>query len=124
MVRGVKRKIVGLVALLLWAACSSTGTRSPEPVPARQLFAREQPLAPRAITATPPPPPHIDPPRPPDPGGNALWRAGHYQFRNGRYLWIPGAWVVPPRAGLEWVPGFYKQTREGGLYINGHWRKT
>jgi len=80
-------------------------------------------MAPRAIVSTPPPPARIDPPPPPDPGGGAFWREGHSQFRNGRYLWIPGAWVVPPRANLVWVPGFYRRTPEGGLFINGHWRK-
>ena len=64
------------------------------------------------------------PTKPPDPGGDAIWRGGFYQFRNGRYLWIRGAWVNPPRSGLTWVPGFYQKTPQGGMFINGHWRKS
>ena len=81
-------------------------------------------MAPRAIVSTPPPPLRIDPPKPSSPGGPAIYRSGHYQFRNGRYLWIPSAWVNPPRSGLTWIPGFYQQTPEGGMFINGHWRKS
>lgn len=119
------KKTVWLVALsVLWMACSTGSTRSAAPVRAKNLTAREQPMAPRAIVSTPPPPAQIDPPRPPDPGGDAIWRGGFYQFRNGRYLWIRGAWVNPPRPNLTWVPGFYQRTPEGGMFVNGHWRKS
>lgn len=118
------KKALCIAAALFWLGCSTSTTRtSPAPVRAKTLSAREQPMAPRAIVSTPPPPAPIDPPRPENPGGGAFWRPGHYQFRNGRYLWIKGAWVVPPRAGLEWVPGFYQRTTKGGMFINGHWRK-
>lgn len=117
------KKLALLLALaVLWVGCTSA-TRSGPPVRAKNLSAREQPMAPRAIVSTPPPPPQMEPPRPPDPGGDAIWRGGFYQFRNGRYLWIPGAWVNPPRADLIWVPGFYQKTPQGGMFINGHWRK-
>ncbi len=117
------KKVLWIALAVLWLGCSTSGTRpSSAPVRAKNLSAREQPMAPRAIVSTPPPPAHVDPPKPPNPGGDALWRAGHYQFRNGRYLWTPGAWVNPPRSGLVWVPGFFERTPQGGMFVNGHWR--
>lgn len=117
------KKLLVLCVALVWMGCSTGATRSGAPVRAKNVSAREQPMAPRAIVSLPPPPARVDPPKPPNPGGSAMWRDGHYQFRNGRYLWIPGAWINPPRAGLIWVPGFFQNTPEGGMFINGHWRK-
>lgn len=117
------KKLACVAFALTWMGCAAGTTRTAAPVRAKNLSAREQPMAPRAIVSLPPPPARAEPPRPASPGGSAIWRGGHYQFRNGRYLWIAGAWVNPPRPGLIWVPGFYQKTAEGGLFINGHWRK-
>ncbi len=117
------KKVLWIALAVFWMACSTSSTHPAAPVRAKNLTAREQPMAPRAIVSTPPPPVRIDPPKPSSPGGSAFWRGGHYQFRNGRYLWIPGAWVNPPRSGLVWVPGFFQKTPQGGMFINGHWRK-
>jgi hypothetical protein len=118
----VKRFVILSCLSLVLASCSATTSGPSAPVRPKYVAAREQALAPRAIVSTPPPPAPAEVARPPGPGGSSIWREGHYQFRAGRYEWIPGAWVVPPRAGLEWFPGFFERTPEGGVFINGHWR--
>ncbi|MEI9974771.1 MAG: hypothetical protein WDO73_23630 [Ignavibacteriota bacterium] len=30
---------------------------------------------------------------------------GFYDYRGGRYVWVPGRWMRPPRAHAVWVPG-------------------
>ena len=34
------------------------------------------------------------------------------------YVFVEGAWILPPFAGAVWVPGHY----QGGFYLRGHWR--
>ena len=119
----MKKVLFFLCLATLLGACSTPTRPETAFVPAKRLSATAQTLAPRAIVATPPPPAPTDAPQPPQPEASAIWRAGHYQFVEGRYIWISGSWVVPPVPGLVWVPGFFQRTAEGGLYINGHWRR-
>ena len=117
------KKVLWFAFVLAWTGCALPSARPTEPpTPAKYLQAREQKKAPRAIVAAPPPPRRPEASQPPSPGGSAIWRAGYWEFEGGQYRWISGAWVVPPRAGLTWVPGFFRRTTEGGLFINGHWR--
>ena len=71
---------------------------------------------------------HIGPPRPlyevrpvrPHPGW--AWRAGYHRWDGYRYVWVPGAYVMPPRPGVYWVPGHWRNTPRGWIWIEGHWR--
>jgi hypothetical protein len=109
----------GAIAITLLAACGASSYRPLRGGPPAQRLAR----APRIIMATPPPPAPPDIPETSDPGAGYVWRPGHYTFRGGRYVWNSGAWVLPPQPGLEWIPGFYQRTPEGGVWVVGHWRK-
>src|SRR5262245_46614250 len=117
---GGRSSVVGfcVVASLALAAC---GPSASGPRPAA-LQAQELARAPRILVATPPPPAPPDVKQTPSPGGGAVWRAGHYTFKGARYVWESGKWVVPPRDGLTWVPGFWQKTTEGGVWVVGHWR--
>ena len=77
------------------------------------------------VTARQPPPaaPRVTVVKPPCPGPDHTWIHAHYVWRAGRYIWVRGAWVKPPRQRAVWVPGHYKhQRRGGGLWVRGHWR--
>ena len=50
------------------------------------------------------------------PGPGYIWVHGHYSWR-GQWVWIPGAWVMPPQPGVTWVDGAY----EGQNWVEGHW---
>ena len=68
--------------------------------------------------AEPPPPPEegapvtaqvAPPPVPPEavvvsPGPQYVWIGGAWEWQ-GRWIWVPGRWVVPPRPGVIWVRG-------------------
>ena len=67
----------------------------------------------------PPPPPVEHPWHRPNRG--AVWIAGHYEWKHGRYVWFPGYYSYPPRPGGHWVGPTY--VRQGGVYYYhaGHW---
>jgi len=69
----------------------------------------------------PPPAPQVESPGPP-PGPNAVWIAGHWFWRSGKYEWVPGQWETAP-PGASYVPGRHKQTGQGWVWEPGRWRK-
>ena len=56
------------------------------------------------------------------PGPRHVWIPG-YQSWNGRaYVWVPGRWIVPPRAGVVWIPPRWVPRRGGYVFVPGYWR--
>lgn len=52
------------------------------------------------------------------PGPGYVWLPGRYSWQ-GQWVWIPGAWVMPPRSDARWVDGVWNpQTQQ---WIDGHW---
>ena len=85
--------------------------------------AQEPPL--RGVTvvkvkAPPPPPRAVVVTRPARPDARHVWVGGHYSYRGGRYAWVKGAWKLPPRRGVVWVPGRFDSRK--GVWISGTWR--
>jgi hypothetical protein len=56
-----------------------------------------------ATAPSPPPPPRVEA-RPPQPLAAAVWAQGYWHYAGGRWVWVPGHWAVPPRAGATWRP--------------------
>lgn len=65
----------------------------------------------------PPPHPRHDYDRWERPYRTAVWIPGHYEWDDGRWVWIGGYYDYPPRRGAEWVPGHYRH----GQWRPGHW---
>ena len=55
------------------------------------------------------------------PSSTHVWVGGYWTWRNNRYEWVPGNWVVPPRASATWIPPRWEA--EGGAYrfYEGRW---
>jgi hypothetical protein len=55
------------------------------------------------------------------PSSDHVWVGGYWTWRNSRYEWVPGNWVVPPRSGATWIPPRWET--EGGAYrfYEGRW---
>lgn len=51
-----------------------------------------------------------------------VWVAGRWDWRGNDYVWISGAWVLPPRPRAVWVPGRWEHAHGGWVWIDGHWR--
>src|SRR5215813_13100429 len=63
--------------------------------------------------------------RPPRAG--MVWTGGYYRWNRGRrgrgrYSWVPGRWVVPPRPGAVWVAPRWRRSRNGYTFVAGRWR--
>ncbi len=51
-----------------------------------------------------------------------VWLPGEYRWRNGAYVYHGGNWMVPPRRGMQYVPGYWQPARGGGyIWISGFW---
>jgi opacity protein-like surface antigen len=56
------------------------------------------------------------------PGPRYVWTDGYHRWDGHRYVWVSGRWVMPPRAGVVWVPGHWDARPGGWVWIGGHWR--
>lgn len=54
------------------------------------------------------------------PSQDHIWIPGCYVYRDTRYLWRPGYWVVN-QPGWCWVPATYCWTPSGYIYVDGYW---
>jgi hypothetical protein len=69
--------------------------------------------------AAPPAPRVIE--RPAAPSQGLVWRAGHYIYENGNYVWVDGQWVQPPYEQATWVDGHWIDKNGRQIWIEGHW---
>lgn len=58
------------------------------------------------------------------PGPRHFWVPGHWRWAAPRrtYVWVGGAWVLPPRPRAVWVAPRYERRGGGWVYIAGRWR--
>ena len=56
------------------------------------------------------------------PGPGYVWTDGFWDLRGGRWYWMNGRWMRPPRHHSTWVPGYW--SNHGGRYRfrRGYWR--
>jgi hypothetical protein len=56
------------------------------------------------------------------PSPRHIWVGGYYRWDGRAYVWMPGAWVVPPQPYYHrWVPGHWRETHHGWVWVEGHW---
>jgi hypothetical protein len=61
--------------------------------------------------------------RPVAPGPRYVWVEGYHRWDGRAYAWVPGRWVLPPRARAVWVPGRWVHEKRGYYWVGGHWRR-
>jgi hypothetical protein len=69
----------------------------------------------------------VGPPRPvyerrPPPRPGYAWQAGYQRWDGNRYIWVPGAYMAPPRPRARWVAGRWAHGPRGYYYRGGVWR--
>ena len=57
----------------------------------------------------------------PAPYRNAIWVGPEWQYRNGRYVEVPGYWANRGRH-RGWAYGHWKQSRRGYKWVPGYWK--
>jgi hypothetical protein len=72
---------------------------------------------------TPPPatPVRDEPPEPP-PSRAAVWTPGSWSWNGNAYVWIAGAWRIPPGAQHTWKRPTWTVRTGRAIYVPGGWR--
>jgi hypothetical protein len=56
------------------------------------------------------------------PGPGYVWVGGYHRWDGARYVWTPGAWVMPPRPHAVWVEHRWVRRHGGWVFVEGRWR--
>jgi hypothetical protein len=88
---------------------------APPVAPIAQPVAPPQPVAVNvAVTAAPPPPP-------PTVSVNMVWTPGYWSWNGTAYIWIEGAWRIPPQGEARWVAPTWTSRRGRFVLKPGGW---
>lgn len=77
------------------------------------------------VQAPKPPPPEpvvVEQPKGPQPTTTAVWTPGSWQWNGTAYVWIEGAWRIPPDAQHTWQRPTWTVRTGRAIYIPGGWR--
>ena len=75
-----------------------------------------------APTPPPPPPVAVEQPQEARPTVTAVWTPGQWQWDGRAYVWIAGAWRIPPTQQHEWKPATWSVSTRGAIFVPGGWR--
>ncbi|AKT36224.1 hypothetical protein [Chondromyces crocatus] len=105
--------------LILCASLSPLACGNAIPTPE---LGRHSPQDPFAIVPYPPPPAHVEVvPGPPEGVKDPVWVDGEWQWRNRRWVWLPGRWEEP-YPGAFFAPSTTVRRPDGGLvWFGGVW---
>lgn len=90
--------------------------------------------APALIQPSPPPVPTViaeagsEPPPPivetvvVSPGPGYVWVPGYWRWHERHWVWVGGAWLIPPRHGAVWVGGRWERRWGSRVWVDAHWR--
>lgn len=79
-------------------------------------------VAPTPPPTTPPAAAPADAPKDPAPTATAVWAPAHWEWDGRAYIWIAGAWRIPPKQGVTWQPSRWSVKGRGAIYIPGGWK--
>ena len=57
--------------------------------------------------------------RDPSPGSDYIWVSGHNTYRDGRWVWVSGAWARPPQRDAVYVEGRWDEHSRN--WVESHW---
>ncbi len=77
------------------------------------------------------PAPLLDKPLPPStpdsvddqPSPQHVFVSGHWTWNEGAYVWVSGAWELPPSASAEWVAPRWEKKDNGYVLAEGFWQE-
>ncbi len=61
--------------------------------------------------------------RPTRPSSQAVWAPGYWHWSGAAFVWVYGAWRIPPRAQLRWRPTRWIQRGPFRILIPGGWTR-
>jgi hypothetical protein len=131
-------KLASIAAATAVLAGCGTRTVEREVVRERPIVQQQQPaVVERVVVVQQPAAPSEQIPPAPAPSGYS-WVAGHHVWQDGRWQWVPGAWVSgtarplpapvtepPPTASPDtssrWVPGHWRWSGNDWVWVKGRW---
>jgi hypothetical protein len=99
-------------------------TVSPVAAPAPVPTAAPPPSATTVVVAdvgSEPPPPVVETVVL-SPGPGYVWVHGYWRWYGRHWVWVRGAWVIPPRYGAVWISGGWGHRFGHVTWVEGHWR--
>jgi hypothetical protein len=78
-------------------------------------------VAPKPPPPAPPPTVVVEKPAEPQPIATAVWTPGHWQWDGRAYVWVQGAWRIPPSQQSTWAPARWSITTRGAIFVPGRW---
>jgi hypothetical protein len=69
------------------------------------------------------PPPLRDETQGRPPAVVAVWTPGFWAWDGRGYIWIDGAWRIPPPSGGRWIRPTWRPRRTGVVFVPGGWRR-
>ena len=75
------------------------------------------------VAPTAPPPPRDEPSAREEvaPAPEAVWAPGQWQWDGARWVWVTGAWRLPPRQGMAWQAPRWRSEDRGFVFVPGGW---
>ena len=55
------------------------------------------------------------------PTPDAVWATGHWQWDGARWVWVTGAWRLPPQPGSQWRAPSWRPEARGFVFVPGGW---
>lgn len=55
------------------------------------------------------------------PSPDYVWVAGYWTWRDNRYEWVSGQWVIPPHSNSAWVAPHWEPESGGYRFYEGYW---
>ena len=56
------------------------------------------------------------------PSREHVWINGYHRWDGKAYVWESGRWDKPPKPHAVWVAPRWNHTRNGYVFVEGHWR--
>jgi hypothetical protein len=59
--------------------------------------------------------------RPARPSPNHIWVGSEWEWRDDKYVEVPGHWDRPPSGHKTWKAGRWSSTKKGAYWVPGRW---
>lgn len=103
------------------AAATIYTAPAPAPAPAATVATVPTPVGASSIVVMQAPPAAQQEVPSSRPSADHVWVAGYWTWSSNQYVWMPGRWVVPPRAGAVWVPPRWQPEGTSWRFYEGYW---
>jgi YXWGXW repeat-containing protein len=109
--------VVGTLAVALTSGCLWSARARVQPVDVDVY----EPTSSVVYVSEPMPPPRVEVVRTVAPSSDVLWVDGYWQWGGGGYVWTAGRWARPSRPGYVWLAPRYERRQGRHVYIQGAW---